>query len=414
MPPSLRDADWLQRTQTRDLFAALNAQGHVARAVGGAVRNSLLNTPVHDVDIATTSAPETTIALAVNAGLRAMPTGIDHGTITVIVQHTPFEVTTLRRDVETFGRHARVTYTDDWAADARRRDFTINALYCNAVGDVFDPLSGYPDLINRRVRFIGDAHERIREDYLRILRFFRFSAEYAGGRLDTDSLQACRELSLGLDKLSRERVRAELLRLLVTAHVTAVVPVIANDFLTRILPELPDVRLLERVVTVQRTQGRNPDKLLRLAALSGARPGSVLQLRDALRLSSREFERLARLSMPDAAFDSASPEAEAKGFIYRHGAEAFRGGTMLAWARSGISASDPDYADRLKLPERWQPPSLPVRGADVVALGIQPGPQVGRIVGAFEDWWINAGFPQNADQLAIRLAQIASTDTGEG
>ncbi len=411
-PPSLHDADWLQRPETRDLFAALNADQHVARAVGGAVRNTLLGTPVHDIDIATTSPPETTIALAVKAGLKAMPTGIDHGTVTVIVRHTPFEVTTLRTDVETFGRHARVTFTDDWSADARRRDFTINALYCSADGEVFDPLAGYPDLLARRVRFIGDAGERIREDHLRILRFFRFSAEYAGGTLDPEGFQACRLLSHGLDQLSRERVRAEVLRLLDTAHVTAVVPVIANDFLVRILPDPPDVRLLERVVAIERAQARAPDTIVRLAALSGAQPGRALQLREALRLSSREFERLARLSMPDPAFDPGAPEHEAKSFIYRHGAEAFVGGTMIAWARSGVSASYPDFAARLKLPQRWHAPALPIRGSDVIALGIQPGPRVGRIVGAFEDWWIGAHFPQDAGQLAARLAKIAA-DTPE-
>ncbi len=312
-PPSLRDADWLNRPETRELFAALNDGGHTARAVGGAVRNTLLGTPVHDVDIATTSPPDVTASLAAKAGLRSIPTGIDHGTVTVVVRHTPFEVTTLRTDVETFGRHARVAYTDDWAADARRRDFTINALYCDADGVILDPLDGYADLVARRVRFIGKAEERIREDYLRILRFFRFSAEYAGGVIDGDGLKACRASSHGLDQLSRERIRAELLRLVVSPHVTAVVPVIASDFLTRVFPDAPDVRLLERVVTIEHTLNRQADPILRLGALSGAKPGGALPLRDALRLSAREFERLARLSMPDPAFRSSEHGARRQG-----------------------------------------------------------------------------------------------------
>ncbi|MDO9384893.1 MAG: CCA tRNA nucleotidyltransferase [Hyphomicrobiaceae bacterium] len=413
-PPSLRDADWLSRPETRELFAALNDGGHTARAVGGAVRNTLLGTPVHDVDIATTSSPDTTIALAAKAGLRAVPTGIEHGTVTVVVRHTPFEVTTLRTDVETFGRHARVAFTDDWAADARRRDFTINALYCDADGVILDPLDGYSDIVARRVRFIGEAEERIREDYLRILRFFRFSAEYAGGDIDGNGLQACQKLSHGLDQLSRERIRAELLRLVVTQHVPAVVPVIASDFLTRIFPDAPDVRLLERVAAIEDALGREPDPILRLGALSGAKPGSALPLRDALRLSAREFERLARLSMPDPAFNPANKDREAKAFIYRHGPRAFTDGVMLAWAHSRASVSDAGYAERLALPDRWQAPPLPVRGSDVIELGVAPGPRVGRIVAAFEDWWIGADFPEDAARLTSRLAQLAAaTDTND-
>ena len=413
-PPSLRDADWLNRPETRELFAALNDGGHTARAVGSAVRNTLLGTPVHDVDIATTSPPDVTTALAAQAGLRAVPTGIDHGTVTVVVRHTPFEVTTLRTDVETFGRHARVAYTDDWAADARRRDFTINALYCDAGGVILDPLDGYGDLVARRVRFIGLAEERIREDYLRILRFFRFSAEYAGGVIDGDGLKACRASSHGLDQLSRERIRAELLRLVVSPHVTAVVPVIAGDFLARVLPDAPDARLLERVVTIEHTLNRQADPILRLGALTGARPGGALPLREALRLSAREFERLARLSMPDPAFDPANNERDAKAFIYRHGPRAFTDGVILAWAHSEASASDAGYAQRLALPARWQAPPLPVRGSDVVELGIPPGPRIGRIVAAFEDWWIAADFPEDAARLTSRLAQIATaTDAND-
>ena len=407
-PPSLRDADWLTREDTRDLFAALNADGHVARAVGGAVRNTLLGTPVHDVDIATTSSPDVTMELAARAGLRAIPTGIDHGTVTVVVRHTPYEVTTLRTDVETFGRHARVAYTTDWAADARRRDFTINALYCDANGDVFDPLSGYADLQARRVRFIGDASERIREDYLRILRFFRFSAEYAGGSLDEPGLQACHELRAGLDQLSRERVRAELLRLMTAPHAASVVSRIAADFLAQLLPDAPDASLFQRVAEIEGALGRAPDAILRLGALSGARPGRALAMRDALRLSSKEFERLARLAMPDPALDVSVPEASAKAFIYRYGSDAFSDGAILAWARSDLSAANPSCAIRARLAERWHPPALPVRGSDVIALGIDAGPRVGKIVAAFEDWWIAAGFPSDAAEVAARLAQIAS------
>lgn len=406
--PSLRGADWLNRPEARAVFAALNTDGYAARAVGGAVRNALLGVPVRDVDIAATSPPDATVRLAERAGLKAVPTGIEHGTITVIARHTPFEVTTLRTDVETFGRHARVAFTDDWAADARRRDFSINALYCDAEGRLHDPLGGYPDLAARRVRFIGAAHDRIREDYLRILRFFRFSAEYAGGVLDPEGLAACRDLRQGLDELSRERIRAELLRLLVTLHATAVIPLVAEDFLTPLLAGAPDVRLFERLVAIEHKLDREPDAILRLGALSGARAGSALRLKSDLRLSSREFERLARLSMPDSAFDPATPESQAKAFIYRHGPQAFTDGAIIAWAHADTSASDQEFAARLSLPKRWRAPTLPIRGSDITRLGIPAGPRVGHIMASFENWWIEAGFPRDAAQISARLSQLAT------
>ena len=212
--PSLAGADWLARHQTQAVFDALAAKGFAARAVGGAVRNALLGRPVVDIDIATPARPEQVIEAARAAGLAAVPTGLEHGTVTVIAAHVPHEVTTLREDVETHGRHATVAFTDDWAADARRRDFTINALYCSADGEVFDPLGAYGDLGARRVRFIGEARERIREDYLRILRFFRLTAEYGAGPADAEGLGACVAERDGLARLSAERVRQEMLRLL--------------------------------------------------------------------------------------------------------------------------------------------------------------------------------------------------------
>jgi poly(A) polymerase len=405
-PTTLRDAEWFKRPETRRLFQALNTDGHSARAVGGVVRNSLLGQPVHDVDIATTSTPEETIALAERAGLKAVPTGLAHGTVTVVVDHTPFEVTTLRTDVEADGRHARVAFTSDWAADARRRDFTMNALYCDADGIVHDPLGGYKDVMARRVRFIGDASDRIREDYLRILRFFRFSAEYAEGELDSAGLAACRTLRAGLDRLSRERVRAELLRLLASQYAPRVVRAIATDFLTRLLPAPPDVDLFGRMAALEAALGLTPDAVRRLGALSGAHPGCALPLKDALRLSSGEFERLARLALPDPALNAAAPEPEAKAFIYRHGAGAFVDGVLLAAARKHDGAAG--LRTRLALPERWQTPEFPVRGSDVVALGLPAGPQVGHVLAALEEWWIEADFPGDGATVTAQLARLVA------
>src|SRR5258706_2941524 len=217
-PRSLGSDEWLSCADTQAVFRMLAAGGFESRVVGGAVRNALLGRPVTEIDFATTALPDDVIRLAHDARLRAITTGLDHGTVTVISGGTPFEVTTLRKDVETDGRHARVVYTADWVADASRRDFTINALYCDAKGVVHDPLGGYPDLVGRRVRFIGDAQDRIREDYLRILRYFRFHTEYGGGPPDEAALLACVRERRGLDRLSAERINRELMGLLSSAR----------------------------------------------------------------------------------------------------------------------------------------------------------------------------------------------------
>ena len=208
-------AEWFLKPETQAVFACLNREGFEARVVGGAVRNTLLNEPVREVDFATTARPEDTLRLAAQAGIKTVPTGISHGTVTLIVHGVPFEVTTLRQDIETHGRRATVAFSEDWAEDACRRDFTMNALYAGSKGDVYDPLEGAADLLARRVRFVGDARTRIQEDYLRILRFFRFNAQYARGAFDREGVAASIRERFGLQRLSRERIRSELLHILV-------------------------------------------------------------------------------------------------------------------------------------------------------------------------------------------------------
>lgn len=407
-PPSLAGAEWLARPATRAVMSALEKNGAQARVVGGAVRNALLGAPVKDIDIATTAKPDEVLRLAAAAGLKAVPTGLAHGTVTVVAEHVPFEVTTLRRDVETFGRHARVAFTADWALDASRRDFTINALYCDAGGTVHDPLGGYGDIRQRRVRFIGKAEDRIREDYLRILRFFRFTAEYADGTPDPAGLAACVALSAGLDQLSGERVRAEMLRLLAARRAARTTALMTDAGLAaHVLLEPPQLPLFQRVVEIEQALAKPPDPLLRLAALAGAHPGFALKLRQRLKLSNQEYERLARMAMPDRGFDPSAPEHEAKTLLYRHGAEAYSDGAILAWARSDDPPGDARRRHRFALPARWQVPELPIRGSDVIALGVPAGPEVGRVIADFEDWWIGAGFPSVGPQLALALRRLA-------
>ena len=404
--PSLADAEWLTRRQTRAVFAALIADGAKARAVGGAVRNALLGAPVKDVDIATTALPEDVVRLAKRAGLHAIPTGFEHGTVTVVADKVPFEVTTLRRDIETFGRHARVTFTTDWREDAMRRDFTMNALYCDADGSVHDPLGGYADLRAQRVRFIGDAHQRIREDYLRILRFFRFVAQYGDPTaLDAVGLAAARSERAGLAQLSGERIRAELLLLLVAPGAVAALKTMRdNDLIAPLIGTGGNVELVERLADIEGALQHAPDAVLRLAALAGDDPE---QLREKLRLSLIEAGRLADAARRDPAFDPRSEESVARAFIYRHGPHGFVDGALLDWARSGAPASDAAWAARVRLAERWTAPKLPVRGADVIALGVPAGPAVGRIVSSFEDWWIAAGFPSDEKLVRDKLDELA-------
>ena len=300
-PPRLDDASWLTRPETKAVFAALAARGFAARAVGGVVRNALLGRPVTDVDIATPARPDEVMAAAQAAGLAAVPTGIDHGTVTVIANHVPYEITTLREDVETHGRHATVAFTDDWTADARRRDFTINALYCSADGEVFDPLGAYPDLAQRRVRFIGDARARIGEDYLRILRFFRLTADYGEGPPDAESLAACVAERAGLGQLSAERVRQEMLRLLVALRGPELVRAMLDyGLITLVLPAAPRPTLLDRLAALEAALGLAPDPILRLAALAVEVPEDADRLRDRLRLSNEEHARLARTAVAHA------------------------------------------------------------------------------------------------------------------
>jgi poly(A) polymerase len=293
-PTSLAGAAWLLRPETQVVLGALASAGHDARIVGGAVRNALLGEPVTDIDIATTATPDEVTAAARAAGLGAVPTGLAHGTVTVIADGVPFEVTTLREDVETFGRHARVAFTADWAADARRRDFTINALYCDRDGNVSDPLGGLDDLAARRVRFIGDARERIREDALRILRFFRFNAQYAHDVPDPDGLAACAAERARLAHLSAERVRAELLKLLAAPGAAPAIAVMfTHGFIVDVLGRAPRIGLLERLVALDAAAQRTADPLLRLSVLAVAVDEDRDHLAARLRLSRAERDDLA-------------------------------------------------------------------------------------------------------------------------
>lgn len=383
------------------MLAAIAARGFAARAVGGAVRNALLGLPVTDIDIATTARPDEVVAAAGAAGLKAVPTGIAHGTVTVISAGSAYEVTTLRKDVETHGRHATVAFTDDWTADARRRDFTLNALYCSAGGEVFDPLSGYADLVARRVRFIGDAGERIREDYLRILRFFRLTAAYGQGPPDRPGLDACVRERAGLAVLSGERMREEMLRLLAAPRGPALIGAMLDyGLLPEVLGLAPRPGLLARLARLQAALGLAPDAVLRLAALAVEVPEDAERLRSRFRLANDDTARLVRASIRAPAVNPNAPESAAKAYLYAEGAVPFQESVLLAWARSGEASASSAWHARFALPERWQAPRFPIGGADVMARGVPAGPRVGELLRALEAWWIAGGF--TADEGALR------------
>jgi len=401
---SLKDADWLKRPATQTVFDALSGDGVETRAVGGAVRNAFLKLPVAEVDLATTATPQEVIALAEKAGLKSVPTGIDHGTVTVIADGKPFEVTTLRRDVETFGRHADVAFTRDWEADAKRRDFTLNALYADREGKVFDPLGGYADLAAGRVRFIGEPEERIREDYLRILRFFRFNAYYGKGPLDRAGLHACVTLRDGLAQLSAERIWTELKRILIAPGATDAIEALFDyGFLTGLLGGVPRLLDFKQLVATESANGLTPNPALRLAVLAVFVLEDAARLAERLRLSNIEQALLALA----AEIPSGLPqEASAKSALYRFGPENYRAAILIAWARSGDAGKDPRWVAALNLPERWQAPEFPLRGQDIMALGIA-GPEVGTMLRRLEQDWIEAGFAETREKLLEKAAVLA-------
>lgn len=408
--PSLAGAEWLTLPETLAVLAVLNGDGVETRAVGGAVRNALLGLPVTEIDLATTAEPERVIALAEQAGFKAAPTGIDHGTITVIAEGKPFEITTLRRDVETFGRHAKVAYTTSWEEDAKRRDFTLNALYADRDGNVFDPIGGYEDLQAGRVRFIGDAGARIKEDYLRILRFFRFHAYYGKGPMDEDGLQAAVRLRAGLAQLSAERVAGEMRRILVApGAIGAVEALFDYGLLSNVLGGVPRLVRFERLVAIEKANGLAPNASLRLAALAVFVEEDVTRLADRLRLSNAEQ---AVLAIGALGVDSALPaEEEAKVLLYRLGPDAYRSRLLLAWADGGASPEDGAWRKALALPERWQAPVFPIGGNDVMALGELKGPDIGELLKRLELDWIASGFALDRDQLLAEAKAFISKRT---
>ncbi|MCX8253469.1 MAG: CCA tRNA nucleotidyltransferase, partial [Beijerinckiaceae bacterium] len=374
--------------------------------VGGAVRNALMQRPVSDHDIATTAPPEIVMARAQAAGLKVKPTGIAHGTVTVLVGRQPFEVTTLREDIETDGRHAVVCFGRDFAQDALRRDFTINALSLSRDGTIHDYAGGLDDLARRRVRFIGDPATRIREDYLRILRFFRFSAEYGEGPLDADGLAAAIALRDGLARLSRERVRVELLKLLVARRAAEVTAEIAGTgLLGPLLRSVPQPRRLAAAVALV----PEADAMLRLAALAAIVPEDAARLQELLRLSNAEAARLdgaTRVLTRLHVSREPPPRDTIRGLLFTFGRAAVADGAVLAAAQSGDGAM---WSRALDDVATVAVPVLPFGADDLIARGLAPGRALGEALRRLSALWQAAGFPNDKSTQEALLEKVVAT-----
>ena len=406
-------AELLRRPALDRLLAVLDGASEEARVVGGAVRNALLSRPVHEVDIATTATPDVIEARARAAGFKTIPTGVEHGTVTVMVDGAPFEVTTLREDVETDGRRAVVRFGRDFAADAQRRDFTLNALSLGRDGRLHDPVGGLPDLAARRVRFIGDPSARIREDYLRILRFFRFHAEYGEGEFDRGGLEAAIRGRAGLAILSSERIRAELLKLLAARRAVAAVAAMSDaGLLTRLLGGVGEIGRFTRAVA-QDGAGK-PDSMRRLAAFAVTTREDAERLRERLRLSNAEHRRLSVYADLLARLKSLADPLDAatlRRLVAEHGAAALEDvfATVGGEPRPMVGPEVVTAFQRFARGEEATP-VFPLRGADFIARGVPKGPQVGELLARARTMWLDAGCPTDSCARDRLLGQVLAKE----
>lgn len=408
-PTSLVDAAWLKTGPVPAVFSALTVEGDEVRVVGGAVRNALIGAPVVDIDFATTAEPEIVAARSQAAGFKVVPTGLDHGTLTVVVDGHAFEVTTLREDVETDGRRAVVRFGRDWLADACRRDFTVNALYVDAAGTVFDPLGGYDDLCVGRIRFIGVPGRRIAEDRLRILRFFRFHAQYGKGALDEDGLAASIQARDGLRSLSAERIGREIRQLAVAANAAPTLVAMQDaGILPIVLGGVGYVANLGRLAEFEAASALVPSVPLRLAVLGCRIEEDVLRLTERMRLSNQERDRMRAAVLAIDSFLRRPDDRGARRLLYRLGEQAYADGVALAFSWSGDSTGDPFWRDLQALPVRSPVPSFPIGGRDVLGHANIHGPAVGMLLKQLEDWWIEGDFTAGEADLRNRLQQMVA------
>jgi poly(A) polymerase len=406
--PSLRiePQPWMVEPAIRGVLAALADGGVEARFVGGSVRDALLGRPIGDVDMATPALPDRVIELLHKHGIKVLPTGIAHGTVTAIAGSPPrhFEITTLRRDVETYGRRARVAFDADWQADAARRDFTINAISLDPDGTVHDPVGGLADLRAHRVRFVGDPATRIAEDVLRILRYYRFEARFGSGLGDPRARAACRAMANLLLNLSGERVAQELVRVLETADPARALQMMEEDGVFTVI--LPEARRLDRLRNLTEIEPE-PDPLRRLAALIDADYAGAVALAERLHFANAARDRLGGLAPPWGVDPSAGISGQRRA-LYRLGGERYRDIALLLAAEGAMSRQR--LGELLTFASRWTRPAFPLSGRDVTALGVLPGPRVGYLLDAVSAWWEAGDFGADREACLAQLRKLLAAE----
>ena len=415
LPP----VDWLNAIETTTVTDALTAEGAEIRFVGGCVRDALRHREAVDIDIATPDTPEKVTQLLQQAGIRALPTGLKHGTVTAVVDGKHFEITTLRVDLATDGRRAKVGFTDSWLEDARRRDFTFNALSANLNGEVYDPFSGLWDLAHGQVRFIGLAHDRVAEDYLRILRYFRFYGAMGRPPIDSEAIAACRAYASKLKELSGERIRSELLKILcVPDPAEILIKMKGAEVLSEILPEAGDPGLL-RMVNWLETRATNiagisPDPLRHLGAVIRANNPDIDLLTDRLKLSNYEHNRLQLICAPPVSIAPDMGELAENKALRRYGVELFQDLALLQWGMEMYehprlpTDRKNAWGQLLERSVIWRPSAFPLSGKDVLTLGVEPGPKVGKLLSLVESWWESGNYKADRQQCLNRLFDEAN------
>ena len=417
----LTQQPWMKAPETLAVIKALTAGGAEVRFVGGCVRDAMAKRPVNDVDIGTPDPPETVIGLLEKAGIKAIPTGIGHGTVTAIVGGNKFEITTLRLDVETDGRHAKVVFTDDWVADSERRDFTINALSATPGGDVYDPHDGISDLAHGRIRFVGLAQERIEEDGLRLLRFFRFFGLFGRPPPNADATAACRAMAGRLKDLSGERVRDELLKILLVPDPGELAVLMRGlGVFDPILPEVEDVGRLRTIAWLEtraiKIDSIAPDGLRRLAALLDTDAEGAQAVAGRLRLSNQQTLRLVTLAQPPVDLSPGLDEKAFRRALHRLGPDIVRDLALLAW--SGELAVTPrlpsertrGWVGLLEACNEWRGAVFPIQGQDALDLGLPEGPRIGGLMATVEDWWEEGGYQAGREACLEKLKELVEED----
>ena len=400
--------DWMQKSATRAVMKALTRGGAEALFVGGCVRDSLLDRKdIDNIDIATPITPDQVVKLLKNSGFKTIPTGFEHGTVTAIADDEVFEITTLRRDTSTDGRHATVAFTDNWLTDANRRDFTINAMYCDIEGILYDPLGGADDLKSGKIRFVGSAGTRIEEDALRILRFFRFYAHFGKNQPNVEALAACSAAAEKIDMLSSDRIRIELLKWLDAPDPTRALEY-ARDcgvlaYTLKFSPDQNAFARMESLLSIE-TETKRQDPMRRLAALTNT-PEQRTSLSNHLNLPKKSQRRLESMFTSTFRLIPNLSDKAACRFLYRVGPECFTDITLIAWAQAS-SKNSGSWHKLLELADNWHKPKCPVSGVDIIALGVPTGPTIGEIFGDIEDWWIAGNFQAGREQTLAQLRRI--------